>query len=286
MELLKDVKSVRDFLGGFKGASVGFVPTMGFLHEGHLSLIRKAASENDLAIVSIFVNPTQFGPAEDLDAYPRDLERDLRLCEQAGVAGVFAPSPEEMYGREGTLTWINVEKITEGLCGASRPVHFRGVCTVVAKLINIVSPDRAYFGMKDYQQYRVISRMAADLNMRTEIIPCPLIREADGLAMSSRNKYLSAAEREDALSLNTALRRVKEMLDAGERDCAALIQAVRDIIGKKSGTRVDYIETVHPETLEKIESVDRETGVLTALAVYVGKTRLIDNLLWGYGKQD
>ncbi len=258
------------------GKTIGFVPTMGYLHEGHISLIRCAKRENDIVIVSIFVNPIQFGENEDLDKYPRDIKRDLTICNNEGVDIVFNPSYEDMYP-EGFQTYVVVEELTKGLCGNYRPGHFRGVTTVVTKLFNIVKPDRAYFGKKDYQQFKVIQRMVKDLNMDVEVIGCPLIREEDGLAMSSRNKYLSPEERESALSLSRALFRAKEMFEEGERSAEKLKEEMeRIILSYPHVKEIQYIEIVDPETLKPKKEAER--GDVIALAVFVGDTRLIDNI--------
>ena len=258
------------------GKSIGFVPTMGYFHEGHLSLMRRAREENDIVIVSIFVNPLQFGPGEDFERYPRDEERDLRLAGDVGVDYVFMPGVEDFYPVDFS-TYVEVEGLTEGLCGRHRPGHFRGVTTVVAKLLNVVQPARAYFGKKDYQQLRVIERMVRDLNMPVEIVPCPTVREPDGLAMSSRNEYLSPQERESALSLYRSLKLAEQMVKSGERNPPALIRAMRDLIESQPHVRkIDYIEIVDPETLEPLAEIKGKA--LIALAVWVGRARLIDNL--------
>ena len=254
-----------------------FVPTMGYLHEGHQSLIDAAVAQNDKVVVSIFVNPMQFGPTEDLEQYPRDLERDRNLCKAAGAALIFHPEPEEMYGKN-FCSFVNMTGLTEGLCGKSRPVHFRGVCTVVTKLLNIVQPDRAYFGQKDAQQLVVIRRMVEDLNMDVTIVGCPIIREPDGLAKSSRNTYLSPEERQAALVLSRALKAGKEKLEQGVREADLLLDTMREIICQEPMAKIDYVELVDAETLQPINRVDRE--ILVALAVFVGKTRLIDNFIF------
>ncbi len=258
------------------GRSIGFVPTMGYLHEGHLSLVRCARSENDVTVVSIYVNPTQFGPTEDYKEYPRDVERDLKLLENEGVDFAFIPSDEEMYPEE-VLTNVHVRKLTEGLCGARRPGHFDGVCLVVSKLFNIVKPHKAYFGKKDYQQYRVIERMVKDLNFDIQVVPCPIVREKDGLAMSSRNIYLSPKERRDATSLYRSLLLAQELIKNGERDVEVIKKKMEEFLKKVESIRkIDYIEIVDKYTLQPaIEISGRE---LIAIAVYVGKARLIDNL--------
>ena len=259
-----------------QGRVVGFVPTMGFLHEGHLSLMRIAREKCDVLVVSIFVNPAQFGPNEDLDAYPRDFARDEALCAKEGVDVVFYPEPETMYASDASV-WVDEESLSGGLCGASRPAHFRGVCTVVAKLFNIVQPDLAVFGEKDAQQLRIIERMVRDLNVPVQIIRGPIVREPDGLAMSSRNKYLSDTQRADALCLQHALGLAKERIRNGERTTAAIRQAMCDLIEKIPGASVDYIEFVDDEKLNSVERL--EGAILIALAVKIGAIRLIDNAM-------
>lgn len=256
------------------GKTIGMVPTMGFLHEGHMSLVKKSVSENDITVVSIFVNPTQFGPNEDLEAYPRDFDRDKKMLENAGADIIFYPSPKEMYP-EGFCTSIRLKGITEVLCGLSRPTHFNGVATVVCKLFNVCYPDRAYFGSKDYQQLQVIKRMVRDLDMDTDVIGMPIIREGDGLAMSSRNVYLRDDERETALSLSKSFDLVSGLIGEGERDAKLIKYKVIDFISSHPHADVDYVELVHPESLS---SLDRITGdFVLALAVKVGRARLIDN---------
>jgi len=269
---IAEARAVRRALPG----TWGFVPTMGYLHEGHLSLVRRARAENDRVAVSIFVNPTQFGPHEDYARYPRDLERDLRLLEPLGVDLVFVPSVEEMYP-PGFQTWVIVEEVSRPLEGASRPGHFRGVATVVAKLFNILRPDRAYFGQKDAQQTVVIRRMVQDLNIPVEIVICPTVREPDGLAMSSRNTYLNPEERRAATVLFRALQAAKARYEAGERDAERLREAMREVIRAEPLARIDYVSVAHPETLQELERV--EGPALLSLAVYIGTTRLIDNLM-------
>ncbi|MER3401645.1 MAG: pantoate--beta-alanine ligase [Thermoflexus sp.] len=275
MRVVFTVQEVRTIRRGTPG-TWGFVPTMGYLHEGHLSLIRRARAENDHVAVSIFVNPTQFGSHEDYNRYPRDLERDLRLLEPLQVDLVFVPSVEEMYP-PGFQTWVIVEELSRPLEGASRPGHFRGVATVVAKLFNIVQPDRAYFGQKDAQQAVVIRRMVRDLNFPVEIVVCPTVREPDGLAMSSRNTYLSPQERQAATILFRALQAAKARYEAGERDGERLREAMREVLRGEPLARVDYVSVADPETLEELSRV--EGPALLSLAVYIGNTRLIDNLL-------
>jgi pantoate--beta-alanine ligase len=269
---IAEARAVRRALPG----TWGFVPTLGYLHEGHLSLIRRARAENDRVAVSIFVNPTQFGPHEDYARYPRDLERDLRLLEPLGVDLVFVPSAEEMYP-PGFQTWVIVEEVSRPLEGASRPGHFRGVATVVAKLFHILQPDRAYFGQKDAQQTVVIRRMVQDLNIPVEIVICPTVREPDGLAMSSRNTYLNPEERRSATVLFRALQIAKARYEAGERDAERLREAMREVIRAEPLARIDYVSVADPETLRELEQV--EGPALLSLAVYIGTTRLIDNIM-------
>ncbi len=257
-----------------RGKIIGLVPTMGYLHEGHLSLIRIARKKADVVVISIFVNPTQFGPNEDLDKYPRDIKRDEKLASETGVDIIFYPSNEEMYP-ERYLTYVTVEKITETLCGTSRPGHFRGVTTICAKLFNIVKPHFAVFGEKDYQQAAVIKQMLRDLNLDMKIITGTIVREADGLAISSRNAHLSPEERQDALVLNRSLKFAEEMIQNGEKRAEAIIKTVKKMIEEKKSTRVDYVSVVDPDTLASLEKI--EDKALIALAVFVGDTRLIDN---------
>lgn len=257
------------------GASVGLVPTMGALHEGHLSLVRAARAQNDVVVVSIFVNPTQFGPEEDFERYPRDLDGDGALCAAAGADLIFCPPAEEMYP-EPFSTWVDVEDLTDGLCGRSRPGHFRGVCTVVSKLFNICGPDRAYFGEKDVQQLAVVTRMARNLDFPVEIIACPTVREADGLALSSRNARLSPDERAQAPVLYRALTAAGERVRAGERDAATLDRSIREVLKEAPLAVVDYVEIVGADNLRPVARLSGE--VVMALAVRFGETRLIDNL--------
>ncbi|MEE1352038.1 MAG: pantoate--beta-alanine ligase [Clostridia bacterium] len=277
MPVVKTVKEVREFVKDARrnGKTIGFVPTMGFLHEGHKSLIVRAAKENDVVVVSDFVNPTQFGPNEDFEAYPRDIDKDARLCEEAGADIIFNPEPDEMYSSP--LTTISVDKITKGLCGKTRPIHFNGVCTVVSKLFNIVTPDRAYFGEKDAQQLIVVKKMVKDLNFDIEIIGCPIIRESDGLAKSSRNTYLNAEERSAALCLSRSLKIGKEMIENGEKEAQAVKNAIISEIEKEPLAKIDYVEIVDLDNLESTNRTD--VGILCAIAVYIGKTRLIDNFI-------
>ncbi len=278
MKIIKTIEELRPIIKGWKreGLTVGLVPTMGYLHEGHKSLIVKAVSENDKVVVSDFVNPTQFGVNEDLSSYPRDIERDAALCEAAGADIIFHPEPEEMYFPD-KCTFVDMDKLTKGLCGKTRPVHFSGVCTVVSKLFNIVTPDRAYFGQKDAQQLAVIKRMVRDLNFDITIVGCPIVREADGLALSSRNTYLSEEERKAALILNKSLTLGKEMIEAGEKNAAKVRETIIKNMETEPLAKVDYVEIVDAENLEPVENID--APVLVATAVYIGKTRLIDNFV-------
>jgi len=257
-----------------KEMRIGFVPTMGYLHEGHLSLIREARKQSDAVVLSIFVNPTQFGPDEDLDKYPRDFEGDEKLAEETGADYIFYPEPDTMYG-PGYQTYVKVEELANSHCGISRPVHFRGVATVCTKLFNLVLPHRAYFGQKDYQQCAVMKRMVRDLNMNLEIVVLPTFREDDGLAMSSRNAYLGPEERKEALCLRESLDMAREMVKSGETDARAIISTMRKHIESKPSARVDYISITDTNTLEELETIKKEAVAL--LAVFVGKTRLIDN---------
>lgn len=280
MQLVRLVGEVRDAVAAARkeGCLVGLVPTMGFLHDGHAALIRQAAAECGYVVVSVFVNPTQFGPAEDFAAYPRDLERDLRICEEAGASVVFAPAAEEVYPA-GFRTYVEVEGLSGVLCGASRPGHFRGVATVVAKLFNMVAPDRAYFGQKDYQQTLVLRCMVRDLNLPLEVVIVPTVRHADGLAMSSRNTYLNPAERAAATVLYRALETARRVIASGERDAAALRQQLLALIAAEPLAAVDYVAVSDPQTLAPLGGFRDGDTVLVALAVKVGRTRLIDNAL-------
>ena len=276
MEIIKSIEELRPVIKGWKreGLTVGLVPTMGYLHEGHKSLIAKAVEENDRVVVSDFVNPTQFGANEDLSSYPRDMERDAALCRAAGAHVIFHPEAEEMYFSD-KCTFVDMDKITKGLCGRTRPVHFSGVCTVVAKLFNIVTPDRAYFGEKDAQQLAVIKRMVRDLNFDITVVGCPIVREADGLALSSRNTYLSEAERKAELILNKSLTLGKEIIKEGETDTAKVREEIVKNLETEALAKVDYVEIVDAENLEPIQQI--KSSVRVAIAVYIGKTRLIDN---------
>ncbi|OPY56702.1 MAG: Pantothenate synthetase [Pelotomaculum sp. PtaU1.Bin035] len=269
---------IREFVRGARagGQTVGFVPTMGYLHEGHLELMRRAKKQCGVVIISIFINPAQFGPNEDFTQYPRDLERDVKMAGDVGVDAVFNPTAEEMYPA-GYCTYVDVERITERLCGLSRPGHFRGVATVVTKLFNIVNPDKAFFGQKDAQQVLVIKRMAADLNMDLEVVTVPTVREADGLAMSSRNIYLDAGQRQAALVLHRSLKMAAGAVASGLRDASSIKQLVIDMIKTEPLAVIDYVEIYsHPD----LEPVDKLWGpALLALAVKIGRTRLIDNII-------
>lgn len=277
IKIVKTVAEVRELVKAQKrvGKSVGLVPTMGYLHEGHKSLIDRAVKENDFVVVSDFVNPTQFGPNEDFESYPRDMMKDAELCEKAGADVIFNPEPEEMYQNQ--LTGVTMSEITKHLCGASRPTHFNGVCQVVAKLFNIVTPDRAYFGEKDAQQLMVIKKMVTDLNFDIEIVGCPIIREDDGLAKSSRNTYLNAEERQAALCLSRSLKKARKLIEDGETNADVIRKAIREEIEKEPLSRIDYVEVVDLNTLAPTDKISG--GILTAIAVYIGKTRLIDNFI-------
>jgi len=258
------------------GQSIGFVPTMGALHAGHISLIERAVGDCDFVVVSIFVNPTQFGPNEDLEKYPRNLERDVEICSKAGAKLVFAPSAGEMYPEQ-NLTWVDVDEITTRLCGQYREGHFRGVTTVCAKLFNIVTPDVAYFGQKDAQQSVVIKKMVADLNMPLKIEVCPTVREESGLAMSSRNQYLTEEEKQDAQLIYAALKKCGELAKQGEEDCEKLIAEMQSVLAGSNKLAPQYIKIVNPKTLADIETVT--DGAIAAIAAKLGKTRLIDNVI-------
>ncbi len=279
MKIVKTIEEVRTAVKAWKaeGLTVGLVPTMGFLHEGHESLILRAAAENDRVVVSDFVNPTQFGPGEDLESYPRDLNRDAALCENAGAALLFNPEPSEMYADD-ACTFVDMRALTGELCGKSRPIHFSGVCTVVSKLFNIVTPDRAYFGQKDAQQLSVIRRMVRDLNFGIEIVGCPIIREADGLAKSSRNTYLNAEERKAALVLSRAVKLGSEMAESGEKSADVIVSAMKKVIEAEPMAKIDYVQAVDAVSVEPI--TEMKPPVLVAMAVYIGKTRLIDNFIY------
>jgi len=278
VKVIEDIAGMRSYVSGIKarGDTIGLVPTMGYLHEGHLSLMRKARELTDHVVISIFVNPTQFGPNEDLDRYPRNFERDLDLASSVGVECIFHPRSQDIYPK-GYATYIHVEGLSSVLCGVSRPTHFRGVATVVAKLFNIVEPDIAVFGEKDYQQLVIIRRMVADLNMKVKIVGYPIVREKDGLAMSSRNRYLSQQERKKATVLSRALKRAEDMFNNGERDASAIREALVEMIMGEDGCNIDYVEIVDADYLSRLRTIDRKAVI--ALAVNIGKARLIDNTI-------
>lgn len=261
-----------------EGLTVGLVPTMGYLHEGHASLIDRARAACDRVVASVFVNPTQFGPGEDLEAYPRDFERDCQLLEAHGCDLVFHPEVDEMYPVGGTATYVELlNDMPKQLCGVTRPIHFRGVCTVVSKLFNLVNPDKAFFGQKDAQQLSIIRRMVRDMSYGIEIVGCPIVRDEDGLAKSSRNTYLSAEEREAALVLSRAVHLGEKLIAEGERDVTRLIDAMKAEILTTPLARIDYVSAVNLDTLEALDRL--EGSVLVAMAVYIGRTRLIDNFI-------
>ena len=277
MKIVKSIDELRKDLKGYKleGKSIGLVPTMGFLHEGHASLIRKARAENDIVVVSDFINPIQFGPKEDLKTYPRDLESDSKLCENIGVDFIFAPEASEMY--HDRKTFVDIEDMSNNLCGAKRPGHFRGVCTVCTKLFNITGADRAYFGQKDAQQVAIIKKVVFDLNIPIEIIPCPIVREDDGLALSSRNTYLSDKERKAALCLSKAIFKGEELAKNGA-SVSEVLEKMKEIISSEKLAKIDYISAVDLATMK--DSKDFADDRLVAIAVFIGKTRLIDNFIY------
>ena len=277
MKIVKSIDELRKDLKGYKleGKSIGLVPTMGFLHEGHASLIRKARAENDIVVVSDFINPIQFGPKEDLKTYPRDLEADSKLCENIGVDFIFAPEASEMY--HDRKTFVDTEDMSNNLCGAKRPGHFRGVCTVCTKLFNITGADRAYFGQKDAQQVAIIKKVVFDLNIPIEIIPCPIVREDDGLALSSRNTYLSKEERKTALCLSKAIFKGEDLAKSGS-SVSEVLSKMKEIISSEKLARIDYISAVDLTTMEDAKDFDGDR--LVAIAVFIGKTRLIDNFIY------
>ena len=277
MQVTKTVEETRKQIKAWKkeGKTIGLVPTMGFLHEGHASLIKKCREQNDIVVVSDFVNPTQFGPTEDLEAYPRDFERDSKLCESLGADLIFCPEPSEMY--HDPHAFVSIDTLSETLCGKTRPIHFKGVCTVVTKLFHIVAPDRAYFGQKDAQQLAIIRKMVQDLNFDIEIVGCPIIREEDGLAKSSRNTYLSEDERQAALVLSRSLKIGKQLVEDGEKSAKAIKDAITAEINKEPLARIDYVDVVDFETITPVDEIKGTT--LVAIAVYIGKTRLIDNFI-------
>ena len=277
MKIVETINEVRERVKEWKkqGLTIGLVPTMGYLHEGHQSVMDAARKENDKVVVSIFVNPMQFGPTEDLAEYPRDLDHDAKVCENAGVDLVFHPEPEEMYEPD-FCSFVDMTGLTEGLCGKTRPIHFRGVCTVVNKLFNIVQPDRAYFGQKDGQQLAVVRRMVRDLNMDIEIVGCPIVREEDGLAKSSRNTYLSPEERKAALILSKTIA-LGEELAKTEKDAGKVVAAMKENIETEPLAKIDYVEAVDAVSMAPVNTLEGEC--MLAVAVYIGKTRLIDNTL-------
>lgn len=277
MKVIKKIDELREILKDFKkeGKSIGLVPTMGFLHKGHASLIKKAVSENDIVVVSDFVNPIQFGPNEDLEAYPRDINADSKLCEDLGADFIFNPDSSEMYHDK--KAFVDIEGLSDNLCGARREGHFRGVCTVCTKLFNIVGPNRAYFGQKDAQQLSIIKKLVFDLNIPVEIIPCPIVREDDGLAMSSRNTYLSNDERKAALCLSKAIFEGEKMAKEGS-NVKEVLEKMEEIISSEKLAKIDYISAVDLETIKDVDNFNKET--LVAIAVYIGKTRLIDNFIY------
>jgi len=279
METISKINEARNIINEWKrqDLSIGFVPTMGCLHQGHLSLIEQAKKENDKVIVSIFVNPLQFGPNEDFSRYPRSLDKDLEGCRNFGADLVFTPSLNELLS-ETNLVYVDVDLLGNNLCGSSRPGHFRGVCTIVAKLFNILMPDRSYFGQKDAQQLAIITRMVKDLNFNTKIVPCPIVREADGLAMSSRNVYLTPEERKAATIVSRSLLEAKSLLDQGERDSLNIKSFIIDSIKSEPLAKIDYVEIVDHSTLQFVDIIEKP--ILIAVAVYFGKTRLIDNLTY------
>lgn len=277
MKILTTVKEVREYVKNAKiaGKTVGLVPTMGYLHEGHASLVKKSVEECDVTVVSIFVNPTQFAPNEDFDAYPRDLEHDVALLTECGADCVFHPEASEMYFADATTT-IVPDVLSKNLCGKTRPIHFGGVCTVVGKLFNIVTPDKAFFGQKDAQQLAIIKRMVRDLNFGVEVVGCPIIREEDGLAKSSRNTYLNADERKAALCLSQAVKLGQKMVFEGEKNTKVILNAMIEHIENEPLAKIDYVQAVDM-SMQDVEEIKGET--LFAIAVYIGKTRLIDNFI-------
>ncbi len=274
MKVTKTIEETRKLVKEWRreGKTIGLVPTMGFLHEGHASLIKRCREENDIVVVSDFVNPTQFGPNEDLEAYPRDFARDSALCESMGTDLIFHPEPEEMY--QDACAYVSIHTLSDTLCGKTRPIHFQGVCTVVSKLFHIVTPDRAYFGQKDAQQLAIIKKMVKDLNFDIEIVGCAIVREEDGLAKSSRNTYLSEEERKAALCLSKAVKKGQEIIKTG-CDCSDVLKEMCAVIESEPLAKIDYVSMVDALTMQPVEKVDRD--VLVAMAVYIGKTRLIDN---------
>lgn len=278
MKIVKTVSEIREIIKEWRkaGHSIGLVPTMGYLHAGHGSLIEQSVKNNDKTVVSVFVNPTQFGPNEDLEKYPRDIKRDSELVQSLGGDIIFNPEPEEMY-KKNNATTVKVEGLSQKLCGVTRPIHFAGVCQVVSKLFNIVTPDNAYFGLKDFQQYVIINKMVEDLNFPVKINPCAIVREESGLALSSRNVYLTDEERKSALSLNQSLNYAKSLINSGEKRVSFIINEITKIINNVPYSKIDYVKIVDIDTLDDIDTVEKRYAVL--LAVYIGKTRLIDNFV-------
>ena len=277
MKVIKKIDELKDVLKDCKkeGKTIGLVPTMGFLHKGHASLIKKAVEENDIVVVSDFVNPIQFGPNEDLEAYPRDINADSKLCEDLGADFIFNPEPSEMYHDK--KAFVDIEGLSDNLCGARRAGHFRGVCTVCTKLFNIVGPNRAYFGQKDAQQLSIIKKLVFDLNIPVEIVACPIVREDDGLAMSSRNTYLSTDERKAALCLSKAIFEGEKIAKNGA-SVGEVLEKMKEIISSEKLAKIDYISAVDLETIKDVDTFNKDT--LVAIAVYIGKTRLIDNFIY------
>ena len=278
MQVTKTVEETRKQIKAWKkeGKTVGLVPTMGFLHEGHASLIKKCREQNDIVVVSDFVNPTQFGPTEDLEAYPRDFERDSKLCESLGADLIFCPEPSEMY--HDPHAFVSIDTLSETLCGKTRPIHFKGVCTVVTKLFHIVAPDRAYFGQKDAQQLAIIKWMVRDLNFDIEIVGCPIVRETDGLAKSSRNTYLNPEERKAALVLSRAVGLGEELIQNGERKADVIVEKMKKLIEEEPLAKIDYVQAVDAISIQPVAEI--KGTVLVAMAVFIGKTRLIDNFIY------
>lgn len=278
MKIVKTVSEIRDIVKEWRrtGYSIGLVPTMGYLHAGHGSLIEQSVKNNNKTVVSIFVNPTQFGPNEDLEKYPRDITRDSELVQSLGGDIIFNPEPEEMY-KKNNATTVKVEGLSQKLCGVTRPIHFAGVCQVVSKLFNIVTPDNAYFGLKDFQQYVIINKMVEDLNFPVKINPCAIVREENGLALSSRNVYLTDEERKSALSLNQSLKYAVSLINSGEKRVSFIIDEITKMINNVPYSKIDYVKIVDIDTLDEIETIEKRYAVL--LAVYIGKTRLIDNFV-------
>ncbi len=273
------IKNAREQINNWKkqGLTIGLVPTMGFLHKGHISLIEKAKMENDRVVVSIFLNPIQFSPNEDYEKYPKDIKKDVQMCENAKTDMVFCPTVSEMYQTK-NLAYINVNELSNNLCGAKRQGHFKGVCTVVAKLFNILTPNKAYFGQKDAQQLILIKKMAEDLNFNIEIVACPIVREKDGLAMSSRNSYLSKEQRQSAIILYKSLEKAKTLLESGQQNADIIIKEITKEINKEPLARIDYVEIVDQTNLQKVNEINMQ--VIVALAVFIGKVRLIDNIFF------